>query len=518
MVTIRDREMVGDMQQEGKSKEDQVMVDRLAKLAAAAGTRLAATVSRLAAAGGGDGDGETPKKVAILVIDDFGLKKEHDGQNGEEEGQNGEEEGQNGEEEGQNGEEEGQNGEEEGQNGQGGHCTEAADGQIFAAGGAIFAAGGAASTLVDLEGAIKDPLYHGDLVLMKVFDVLHRADATLLRYSDSGDPFNGWFDVLHRAGATLEAENGPAYGEAWLPHESVWHVRGSDVHVIAVDTEGFNTDVIRQHIVDCICLLKNEGVDRFVLNMSFAIIPCEFMDDNEYVNALNENPELAALEAALQQRDGDEAPDDDRKHSLRRLARTRTFYEPLTENEREFWLKKDNEENEGLDDGESKPNFLQELGDPPDPLLEFFRDPPSYINRETDNEEDIVNKEDIINVAAAGNAGRNFPYAPAIWEQVLSVSAGGAQDQHHRYANDGEVIAYDIVEVKHKDGGTIPVHGSSFAAPEVSVRAALYLAEGRDAACNDNPLAYADENGLWKNMTLTDAQKDLCVAFPVELP
>lgn len=404
------------------------MVSMVRPLVAAAGTCLAAFLSRMAA-GEPNAEGE-PGPVAILVLDDFGLCETVEAAAD-------------------------------------GNCTKLADGQVFAAGGAVFAAEGAG--LVDISQETGARLAHGDLVWKKFRDVLGQI-----------------------GGAQEQPDKLPAYGVAWMPRESVWHVGGQELRVVAVNAASFNTDVIRDRIRDSLILLKDKGFKRFVLNMSFAIMPCTELEEEVYTRMVNE--ELADLKRVLQESGLD---DDQVEEALKGLVETRDFYLPPRQ--------------EGPY-GEEKPQLprriLEELAG--DPLRQFFQEP----------QPELAGLE-IINVAAAGNAALGYPYAPALWENVLSVSA---PDGEKRYANRGEVIAGDVVAITNRDGNPVQVPGTSFAAPEVSVRAALYLARGGKATCPGGektttpPLAYAPETGPWDNLTLSSARVKFCHNFPANLP
>jgi hypothetical protein len=120
----------------------------------------------------------------------------------------------------------------------------------------------------------------------------------------------------------------------------------------------------------------------------------------------------------------------------------------------------------------------------------------------------------------------DFPFAPAIWNSVVSVSATEADpafagpavpgsDLRTRYSNGGEVML---------DGqytyGTTSVHGTSFAAPRLAYLEALYLLGGGAVPCGQPvpPLGYSDMEGgspQWDNLTVAAAAAKVgCPGFP----
>lgn len=109
----------------------------------------------------------------------------------------------------------------------------------------------------------------------------------------------------------------------------------------------------------------------------------------------------------------------------------------------------------------------------------------AYISAALSNDNDIP----LIQVAAAGNMGCNYPFAPALWEGVVSVGANSGESYEF---NKGEIIPdYDIRE------------GTSLAAPMISVEEAIYLAATRRANCNGMAPPLNDD--VWDNTPLANA-------------
>ena len=168
----------------------------------------------------------------------------------------------------------------------------------------------------------------------------------------------------------------------------------------------------------------------------------------------------------------------------------------------------------GIELDEIREKTLFNKSDPLYMLLDGYRsDPPAGVP--------------VISVGAAGNSGIEFPFAPALWKGVTSISSLDA-----KYSNHGEVaMPGEHPSQKGEDSGK-PIHGTSFAAPRFSLRAAQYLLDGRPGPCDDwPPFSYVDVpipddskdsplNYLvkleWKRLPLDeDAAKEHCPDFPV---
>jgi hypothetical protein len=359
------------------------------------------------------------------------------------------------------------------------NCTVAADGQTYSASGATYSASGAGDALLHLNG---DELSHGDLVFQKFVQLLYRlrdgiSNGAIPRPPD-GAP------VV----AILVVDDFSRAIPQWGIDEVEW------LRLIAVDTEGFNTEtgIIADRITGEIAQLRGEGLERFVINMSFAIVPCRPLSEDDYNDMVENDPVLShlieVLENLLSDGFGDaELLAEAAAGFLHERALLRSSYEPAAG----FFDPDGSVENYFGLLGDDNLRFLQE-----DPLIQRI--------------EELSQNEHVISVAAAGNAALDFPFAPAMWKGVLSVSADAA------YANAGEVVANDVVTFTLQVGETKVIHGTSFAAPELSVWAAYYLMQGHGAECNGlrPPLAYM----AWDNLSLPDAAGLYCDTFPVGWP
>jgi hypothetical protein len=140
-------------------------------------------------------------------------------------------------------------------------------------------------------------------------------------------------------------------------------------------------------------------------------------------------------------------------------------------------------------------------------------------------------------VASAGNFGLDFPFWPGAWGQVISVSASTGEGfyapsswdkKNNRPLLDAEVDQGKKSHISNFGEVMMPgeyttaagdvVSGTSFAAPRLSFAIALYLsAVGSDQCRTDEghpALAYGD----WDNLTLDEAVQEHCPDMETYLP
>ena len=125
--------------------------------------------------------------------------------------------------------------------------------------------------------------------------------------------------------------------------------------------------------------------------------------------------------------------------------------------------------------------------------------------------------QQIISIGAAGNSSQTFPYAPALWDGVVSVSAADCDcgDEPAYYSNHGEVM----LDGRHPTADGIV--GTSYAAPRLSVLAARYLLDGGINPCASRldifpVLGYMPEERIdaeWRNLAMQDATAAYCREF-----
>ncbi|HMM28492.1 MAG TPA: S8/S53 family peptidase [Aggregatilineaceae bacterium] len=252
------------------------------------------------------------------------------------------------------------------------------------------------------------------------------------------------------------------------------------IRLVPVDIHGAATDVVAQRIEDA---LDAHPADVYMLNMSFALIPCEYL--------------TAFAEFGGQLLSARDAKDLNRYRGI--FQRAVLFY-----------------------DGTVFPVMSQKAQQATDldPLQSLLADRP-----------------DVIPVAAAGNFGLDFPFWPGAWGQVISVSASQGMGYHagapwdkkkdtplltaesqspgqqKRISNYGEVMMPGEYA---SDFG--PVSGTSFAAPRLSVALALYASDVGPSICRDSDGNPALASGDWDNRTLQAAAQASCPALAPYLP
>jgi hypothetical protein len=279
--------------------------------------------------------------------------------------------------------------------------------------------------------------------------------------------------------------------------------------LVGVDTEGFSTATIDLRIPQAIGVFESASTlgtepipatDRFVLNLSFGIVPCRGVvpDLAEYIDYLTD-PDLQVLRDELE-RTG--VGDVDHTLAWYLAPPIDEIYPP------------------GHFPGQSDLSFLSG-----DPLYARFK---AYAD-------DSSRK--VISVGAAGNfRGYGYPLAPALWPTVVSVSAdyqevdGGCFQgvplvgprNPDLFSNPGEV------QMPGDHDTECSVAGTSFAAPRLSFQAARHLLQGGDVSCEGEggettpPLAYADpyaeQPGPWEDYGLDAAADTFCWDFPTDVP
>lgn len=203
--------------------------------------------------------------------------------------------------------------------------------------------------------------------------------------------------------------------------------------IVGVDIGSWEIDRVKQAIENEIQNLvldpENPNVTKFVINMSFALVPCN--DDLNFTlqeyenNALSFDDFSLHLNALIGATYGNVYVD------VRSLIKTGNFFE-FTK------------------------CLLSE-----DPYAEEFYE------RACDNTK-ISADTNIVLVGAAGNSQNPFAFAPAIWDQVVSVSACDKEFDPSCYSNTGEVMM---------DGSTrfTDVIGTSFASPRLALAEAKRL-------------------------------------------
>jgi hypothetical protein len=302
---------------------------------------------------------------------------------------------------------------------------------------------------------------------------------------------------------------------------TTWNYRGREMVLVALDHNQSTTGEIAGRIREVTDAMQasDARIQRFVLNMSFVIAPCnvpQWLQDTGQFNAeqliayyqsiLRAHPGLTRFQKALDELVRDSGRDDrllrqdpdDALETLWRRTAVSSFYESV---------------------GRSNESQLRER---------ISNDPLKDVVQNDMNTE----QRQVIPVAAAGNGVLtltdtsprpmrvrfDFPFAPGLWDSVVSVSAseknaGGRAP----YSNSAEVI----MDGRHTMGAAA-LQGTSFAAPRLAVRQALYLLTGGRANCQGNRPALGYTNSdlpsqLWRDLPLNTAVAGHCADFTIRV-
>jgi hypothetical protein len=253
------------------------------------------------------------------------------------------------------------------------------------------------------------------------------------------------------------------------------------ITLVTVDIQGVTTDVVASRIQDA---MDANPADYYVVNMSFAIIPCEYMQ--------------AFADYGSQLLNAQKGKDANRYRSL--FQRTVVFYSGTV-----FPVMS------------QKAQTVQNL----DPLQELLA---AYSGT-------------VVPVASAGNFGLDFPFWPGAWGQVVSVSASTGEGFYpsaswdkkndiplltsdsvqpgktQRISNYGEVMMPG--EYASESGNVL---GTSFAAPRLSLVMASYLSQVGASFCRKSDGNPALASGDWENLTLQQAAQQHCPTLASYLP
>lgn len=350
----------------------------------------------------------------------------------------------------------------------GGNCTVTPDGQghFTAAGMGHFTAAG----MGNYQFFAGVP--HGALVYTKAQEQIEGRYGGPLEFVSGGDL------EMHLANRLAAGEiprgSWADLGLGWMGGVQRWDANGYPLLLVSVDTSGFDTGVIADRIRAAMeaLVVSDWEISSFVINMSFAIVPCGMgMSLDDYREIVESDPELAHLREFLDENVGDP---DVALIFASKVVDLRMTYE-----------------------NEAQTAFTISTQGGGDPLYNLLLDPPFKM----------------IHIASSGNfrqLGFNYPFAPALWANVTSVSAEAD------YANPGEVVMEDRVVFDGREAV-----GTSFSAPALSVQAAVYLLGGGPVSCqgsagmmNKPPLSYATEMGPWDNLPMEVAAEAYCEKFP----
>lgn len=324
-----------------------------------------------------------------------------------------------------------------------------------------------------------------------------------------------------------------------------WEVpKYGHILLIPVDIGDFDTATVRSGIEETMAdlVLYDEDISRVVLNLSWVIMPkgdcqrpqdadeyrdlvCEAVsDDEEAKNELLEDIKATLDDLGLPEESIDTIC---RENYFANIAVRVASYPFLL----------------GHQFAQLEPDSYFEIGsaEPTGPLGEL-------LTRCALGDGCAENVQHVISIGAAGNRGWEFPMMPALWDSVVSVSAREGLGQDPAQCEAGSIFCSNRAEIT--AAGTHPfespliaatapncvpgfncglysgeVKGSSYAAPRLSVLAALYLLSGGGNPCADTPsihppLGYMNEEATanppanWDDMEVAAAAAKYCNAFP----
>jgi multiple sugar transport system substrate-binding protein len=268
---------------------------------------------------------------------------------------------------------------------------------------------------------------------------------------------------------------------------------------LAVDTDGLDLNRITQYISDAFELFSGSDTlrlgdtdlpktDRFVVNMSFVLIPC----DPDSV--LKDNLQKLQDQFGIQGNAG-----------IVQELKSRYDTDPAFK-----------EEISTIPPLKSLKSRLEKLGYSAvvidDAVFQAFiaylvYDPNLGREWQITNFHDTLKRYferglEIVYVAAAGNFEDGFPYAPASWNFVVSASSYASQQEQNPQLLPDLALSDQLVDNNRslaeysnwgeiRDDGRLygedqPIIGTSFAAPKLSAKIAHYLVDGGKSPCPDN--------------------------------
>ncbi len=388
----------------------------------------------------------------------------------------------------------------------------------------------------------------------------------------------------------------PSLSEDWLRDMMTW--QDNQIYLVGIDTNAYTSALMVERIRNTIeALYGAEGVTNFVVNMSFAIIPCSDIprdgfrhytdgfkvEGNEELTSTCEETarDLIAEDRTLQENQRfTQLADESNCEDLANLAD-----DPELEEEDQ---ERATQAAELLLEVLSQPAFQEvrvlvyfSFLRPQIPAIfqtayyavnapHLTNDPfTTFLENDGLRQycESLDQNLNCIAVAAAGNDGRNFPYAPASLPSVISTTAEfssmptcstaeleALENQLTELANENTSdtlpadvpdIIFDLTNPRSNDGEVqmdgvldIPISlvapclrfwGTSFAAPRLSYEMAIHLFNGGTAGqcsgqaaigvtlttfTSEPPLNYADgASGNWENLPFSDAKAKYCDSF-----
>ncbi len=271
------------------------------------------------------------------------------------------------------------------------------------------------------------------------------------------------------------------------------------------DQQGYRSDLILPALQSAIQDLSGQGINRFILNMSFVFIPCTDKDlgfnISDFLDARQSNPGLSLVEQL-----GD---DPQYVHSILKDSRigyiddtSFALIDPTAPRGSQQLPIAERMPPIPPTPSAAKPTFRgQDLS-----VLTLL----NHTNLQSDPLRDFLRQQRglmIVPVASSGNFKQRRPFYPARWPEVISVSANeGNNLRFWLHSNDGDVStpgAWFLFDDNQYRAGT------SFAAPVASLLIAIDLTQPTPQ-CSIRGNVPVLAHGSYSNQLLEDAVAQYC--------
>ena len=295
--------------------------------------------------------------------------------------------------------------------------------------------------------------------------------------------------------------------QAQLPDDVTDQITLEQVNI--ADENGYQSDLIQPAIARTIDGLAAQGIQRFVLNMSFVFIPCvdpeTGFDFAQFRQSQSTNPALSVIESV-----GDDAT---YVRSLLEDSRVSVIEETGLETTDETNLR-----GSATLRGQERAAQVRRIPPTPDlpaPALRAQELRALRLLKSTRLQSDplrdylmqSVRGRMIVPVASAGNFKQREPFYPARWPEVVSVSANEGDDLRFWLQSNNGAISVPGAWFLFDDN--VYRAGTSFAAPVVSMLVALDLTQTTPGCAlqGGKPVL---ERGSYDNELISDVTQRFC--------